>query len=363
MSDRAEAGPAPTPIGPRSSILRVAAELGTLGLGLSLLAYLVLRPASTKPAAAPAPVAVVAPAPAPARKSTPSPKPAPVPPAPIEPDRAAIAKAEAAVDLARRDRAMASDRAAERADALRAAGLRAAGDSFAVKAMPANVRDPSVRLLRAEQKVAELKADRQKLDADLRALAVAPRPRKVPIADQSPVARTSDEKEIHFEVRRDRVAFIEMDRLIEKVTADARQRLGSAAGMGGVGSFESKVGPVGSFSMTYAVGRTLPSSIDDMFSPGGSSVGLVGFEIVPTGSLRGESYESAVSPLSELSRALKRVNPTKTTVTLWIYPDGFALYRRLRDVFHQRGFLVAARPLPEGMPIRGSPYGTLSASQ
>ncbi len=48
---------------------------------------------------------------------------------------------------------------------------------------------------------------------------------------------------------------------------------------------------------------------------------------------------------------------------MWIYPDGFALYRRLRDDLHARGFTVAARPLPDNMTIRGSPSGSLSAGQ
>jgi hypothetical protein len=48
---------------------------------------------------------------------------------------------------------------------------------------------------------------------------------------------------------------------------------------------------------------------------------------------------------------------------MWVYADGFPLYRRLRDELHARGFLVAARPLPEGMTIKGSPSGSLSAGQ
>ena len=48
---------------------------------------------------------------------------------------------------------------------------------------------------------------------------------------------------------------------------------------------------------------------------------------------------------------------------MWVYPDGFALYRKLRDDLHERGYTVSARPLPEGMAIRGSPAGSVSAGQ
>jgi hypothetical protein len=48
---------------------------------------------------------------------------------------------------------------------------------------------------------------------------------------------------------------------------------------------------------------------------------------------------------------------------MWIYPDGFELFRKLRDDLHARGFMVAARPLPDGMSIRASPAGSQSAGQ
>ena len=57
------------------------------------------------------------------------------------------------------------------------------------------------------------------------------------------------------------------------------------------------------------------------------------------------------------------MNFARATVTLWIYPDSFSLYRRLREDLTEQGFSVAARPLPEGMTIRGSPMGTQSAAQ
>jgi hypothetical protein len=50
-------------------------------------------------------------------------------------------------------------------------------------------------------------------------------------------------------------------------------------------------------------------------------------------------------------------------VTFWVYPDSFELYSRLRDELVSSGFSVAGRPLPEGMTIRGSPMGSVSAAQ
>ena len=90
---------------------------------------------------------------------------------------------------------------------------------------------------------------------------------------------------------------------------------------------------------------------------------LRAWEIVPEFESRGETYEATRNPISEFSRAINRINPARVTITLWVYPDSFTLYRRLRNELVDRGFSVAARPLPDGMTIRGSPLGTQSAAQ
>ncbi len=143
---------------------------------------------------------------------------------------------------------------------------------------------------------------------------------------------------------------------MDKVKTDARVQLRLAATssrpIGG------EVGPVGAFTIRYKVGR-----MDDGTGGRVVSYGLLGWEIVPNRPNRGETFESAMGPASDFARALVRLDPARDVVTMWIYPDGFPLYRRLRDTLHERGFRVAARPLPEGMTIRGSPDGSASAAQ
>src|SRR5690606_34107501 len=115
------------------------------------------------------------------------------------------------------------------------------------------------------------------------------------------------------------------------------------------------VGPVGSFSLSYEVGPTGIGLVSDLIGPAGvsASYGMQGFEVVPARHQRGEPFELALAPVSEFGRVIRRLDPSRTTITLWVYPDGFPMYRRLRDALHGSGFTVAARPLPEGMPIRG----------
>jgi hypothetical protein len=58
-----------------------------------------------------------------------------------------------------------------------------------------------------------------------------------------------------------------------------------------------------------------------------------------------------------------RLADEKATLTFWVYPDSFAAYRELQEFAHAEGFDVAARPLPHGVPIAGSPNGSRSSSQ
>ncbi len=187
-----------------------------------------------------------------------------------------------------------------------------------------------------------------------------PRPKAKSLVDRSPVAKPSDGTEFHFEVRRNRVTFIDLERLINLVKADAQLRIRLSDNSRLV---DSKVGPVGAFSLEYVLGRAVPNGIEDLMERHGLSYDFRSWEIVPEFAGRGETYETARQPFSAYNQAVNRLRPERSTITMWVYPDGFALFRKLRDDLHARGFMVAARPLPEGMPIRGSPAGSLSAGQ
>ena len=278
----------------------------------------------------------------------------------IEPDKAAIARAEAAVDAAARDRGHAEVRLADAAIALRKAGLAATGDSAVARSLGARVKDPTARIERATNRIAIARWEVKKLSAEVDALAKTPRTKARPLIDQAAVAKPVDGKEFHFEIRRDRVAYIDLEKLSELVKADVRLRLKFAASGQAIAG---TVGPIGDFSMRYEMGSSISGPIADMLDVRHVSYQLQGWEIVPDHESRGLTYQEAWGPGAEFARVIGRLNPSSATITLWIYPDGFPLYRRLRDDLHVRGFLVAARPLPDGMAIRGSPVGSLSAGQ
>ena len=339
----------------RDSPWIIAGQLAALLLAVVAIAVVnATRPRVKAPIVAQAPAVappivrskeIVRPAPPPAPKLPPSPR----------LDAEAVARAEAEVESSKRDRLRAEQRASEAADRLAQAQLSVASTVRAQKKLAATIRDPSSRLRSSLARGTALKGEVEKLVAEVGALNAAPRPRRKPLIDKSPVAKRADGEEFHFEVRGDRVAFIDLERLLDKVKTDARVQLrltnGSKPASG-------SVGPVGAFRMSYDVAR-----MDDGSNPRLGSFGLTGWEIVPEAENRGEPFDSAMRPASNFSRAINRLNPSSDVVTFWIYPDGFPLYRRLRDALHAQGFSVAARPLPEGTAIKGSPSGSTSSAQ
>ncbi len=282
-----------------------------------------------------------------------------VTPAPPQLDPAAVADGEAALDAASRDRARADDRAARLARRLSQLTGQAALDAAQARKLVLLVRDPSTRITQAAARGGFLRGERVKLEKELTSLRQLPRPKLTSILSKSPVARPADGNEYHFELHRNRIAFIDLERLLTLTKADAQVRIRMTDR---VPSISGKVGPVGAFSLEYELLRSVPGSVEEMLERK-SYFNFRAWELVPESETRGETYESTRNPLSEFSRAVNRITPGRATITLWVYPDSFTLHRRIRNDLIERGFSVAARPLPDGMTIRGSPMGTQSAAQ
>jgi hypothetical protein len=277
-----------------------------------------------------------------------------------EPDRALVAQAEAALDAASRDRERAEARASAAAGQLAQATAQAALDAARARKLAYLVRDPSTRIALASARGGFLRGERDKLEKEITALRKLPRPKSATILSKSPVARPATSEEYHFELRRGRVTFINLEQLMEMCKSDAQVRIRMADRPGEI---TSKVGPVGAFSLAYELVKATPGSVEELIQRKSVRFDLRAWELLPESENRGETYEGTRNPISEFARAVNRMSPSRSTVTMWVYPDSFALYRRLRADLIERGFSVAGRPLPDGMTIRGSPLGTQSAAQ
>ena len=77
----------------------------------------------------------------------------------------------------------------------------------------------------------------------------------------------------------------------------------------------------------------------------------------------GEPVATALSDRSDFRSRLAAVSPQSVVATIWVYPDSFAEFRQLKQELYELGFSTAARPLPHGVLIAGSPEGSRSAAQ
>ena len=331
----------------RDSYARIAAPILGMIAVMAGIAVSGRRPPATKPLIPP-PLVQLPPTPA---KVSPSPLVAMAPSI----DAAAIAKANAGLIAARSEADLAAKRAVEAATRLASAQAQGEAAATALHAFTSAANDHSGRVAAARAEGERIQLERDSLRGELMALSEAPRPRRKVLIDKSPVAKKAEGEEFHFEIRGDRVAFIDVERLLDKVKTDARVKIRLN---NGVRPASGTVGPIGAFEMSYEVER-----IDDGLNPRVGNFGLSAWEIVPVHASRGERLEAALGPASDFARAIRRLNPSRDVVTMWIYPDGFVLYRKLRETLHAQGFLVAARPLPEGSTIRGSPAGSASSAQ
>jgi hypothetical protein len=190
--------------------------------------------------------------------------------------------------------------------------------------------------------------------------------KKVPTAKKefvhrSPLARTLETDEIHLELLDSRVTFVDLNGLLERVRLKCRTMEAEIRTRSRV---TGEVGPVGPFRLRFTIAREdLPFSQSMFYTSNSFHVKLVDWQIIPIEDARGELVDDANQSESQLDRMLVRHSPNKYAITIWTYSDSFSAFRQLRDHLTERGYVVAARPLPMGIPIRGSASGSRSLSQ
>ncbi|MBC8113630.1 MAG: hypothetical protein H7062_04590 [Candidatus Saccharimonas sp.] len=176
----------------------------------------------------------------------------------------------------------------------------------------------------------------------------------------TPVSRVVSGKEKHYRLDKNRVAEVPIEVLIVKLKDQIERR---KDWLTRTRSHQGQVGPFAGFNMSYLVRIDMLNGLDELRAGhGGYRVSVASWEIVPEPDVKGETEQVALSPGSLFYESLLNAD-ADTTLTFWVYPDSFPIYRRLQAFAHEQGFAVAARPLPKGIPIAGSPSGSKSASQ
>jgi hypothetical protein len=176
----------------------------------------------------------------------------------------------------------------------------------------------------------------------------------------TPLAQYAKWNEIHFRLQGGRLAYVpieELNTLREQDKARVAPRLRDNPVV------TARVGPIRGFTMEYTY-RMQQYSADSGYGAVQLQKPVFDHFTLETESAEvGEPFDVAMRPDSLFRRQLARIDPARMIVTIWVYPDGFADFRRLRDELRQQGYLTASRPMPAGIPIGGSPDGTRSVVQ
>jgi len=159
--------------------------------------------------------------------------------------------------------------------------------------------------------------------------------------------------EVHFQLKRGRIAYVPLDELFE----EAKRKTRSTSNLRDLTDQINVAGPKRGFELRYVLMATPDRT------KGTVSLHAEEFKVVPVQSVLGETADEALGASSQLRQDLARFNVKDTTITLWVYPDSFDEYRKINEELHKIGYSTAGRPLPEGIPIGGSPHGSKSSAQ
>ncbi len=175
------------------------------------------------------------------------------------------------------------------------------------------------------------------------------------------MSRAVDGPEAHLLIANGRVVFIPLDPLLEEFMAQAKRQAHRLADQD---ELTETVGPIGGFRLRYTLERhEMTYDTARETRRGGSYAKLQRWTLIPTSNDLGEPVRLALEQGSDFRQALAKILPGRTTITIWVYPDGFEAFRQIRKELYRLNYAIAARPLPPGTSISGSPEGSKSAAQ
>lgn len=176
----------------------------------------------------------------------------------------------------------------------------------------------------------------------------------------TPISRVVNGTEKHYRLEKNRVVEVPIDELIHRFREHLERRKDWLVK---TRQHEGDIGPIRGFKLNYLVRIETMSGLEAARAGySGYSIRLVKWEVYPEPDLKGDTEEMALRKGSQFYLSVLGTAPD-TTLTFWVYPDSYAIFRKLQKFAHDHGFAVAGRPLPYGLHIAGSPDGSKSASE
>lgn len=176
----------------------------------------------------------------------------------------------------------------------------------------------------------------------------------------NPIGRSVRGEELHFRLSEGKISQIPLEAMIVRLKSRIEQQKDWVAKFG---RHEGQIGPFDGYVMEYVIERDQADPLND-FQLGSRvmRISVSGWKVVPQDTLVAETIDEALHAESRFQQCL-RLADRNATLTFWVYPDSFGAYRSLQELAYKKGFVVAARPLPHGVPIAGSPKGSQSIGQ
>lgn len=211
-----------------------------------------------------------------------------------------------------------------------------------------------------QQEIETLRRQLDQVNEQLKVVAVRESKKEKLRHKVTPLGLTVYGKELHFRLNRGRISAVPMEEL-QKIVAEKIKQ--NAAWIVKSNRHQGEVGPVDGYVMKYEVIRAQSSMLEDLNRTYGTvKLEVPRFTVEPTLNLRDEPVAESLQHDGLFVRWLAQ-NAPDTAITIWVYPDSFNEYRQLASYAQQQGFVVAARPLPTGLPITGSSSGSRSVGQ
>jgi hypothetical protein len=201
-------------------------------------------------------------------------------------------------------------------------------------------------------------SEREQLEQQLQRLKENGKPSTTVIENKPlPLSREVEGKEAHFRLLDNKVSYVPLDQLVERMRTDVLTNLKTLRNQE---TYRSTVGPIGNYTLSYSgfIYDTLPPS-----GGIGRRFDLDHAIATPNQTSIGEDIEAAMQHGSEMRIQVSQHLPSVYTITFWVYPDSFESYRILSKFLYEKGYKVAARPLEFNAPIGISPRGTKSNAQ
>ena len=176
----------------------------------------------------------------------------------------------------------------------------------------------------------------------------------------TPLAKTVFGREEHFRLNGGRIAFVPLNALTDQLKREVRTKVDKLRNSPEITEI---IGPYQGFHLQYVMHRTAIAQETKAGPVVRQVAELKRFTIIPMNENLGEPLDEALKEGSQFQQIVSTLQSQSTVVTVWTYPDSFGQFRRLKSWLYERGFTSAARPLPEGQPISGSPEGTRSSAQ